>query len=156
MNISQRWTSYAPYFKSILRIVFGIIFIQSGTMKLFSFPIGMPPQAGPLNLISQTGIGGILEVVGGALFILGLFTKTTSFILSGEMAVAYFQFHAPTGFWTLINGGGDAMLFCFLFLFFSAAGPGPWSLDALKSSFKNTSHEEREHVEKYKKWRDPQ
>ncbi|CAN5442967.1 DoxX family protein [soil metagenome] len=153
-NFSSKWRSCAPYLKSILRIVSGYIFIQSGTMKIFSFPVGMPPEAGTLNLTSQIGIGGILEVLGGLLIILGLFTRVTSFILSGEMAVAYFQFHAPTGFWTLTNGGGDAMLFCFIFLYFSAAGGGPWSLDALrgsiKSSFRTSSDEEKEQPEKYK------
>lgn len=152
--LTERWIANRSYFKSILRIVAGYIFIQSGTMKLFSFPMGMPPEVGPLNIMSQIGIGGILEVVGGALFIVGLFTRPVSFILCGEMAVAYFQFHAPNGFWTLTNGGGDAMLFCFIFLFFSAAGGGPWSLDVMRSSIKRSKMEEREHVENYKKWRE--
>ncbi len=131
-NIITKWTSWAPQFRSILRIVAALIFMQSGTMKLFAYPIGMPPNGGTAELMTQTGIGGILEVFGGALILLGLFTRPVAFILAGEMAVAYFQFHAPNGFWTIVNGGGDAVLFCFLWLYFSSAGAGPWSLDALR------------------------
>ena len=81
-------------------------------------------------LMSQIGIGGVLEFAGGILIMLGLGTRLTAFILSGEMAVAYWQFHAPKGFWPIVNGGGEAAIYCFVFLFFSAAGAGPWSLDA--------------------------
>jgi len=119
-----------PRLRSVLRIVAAFIFIQSGTMKLFAFPMGMPPDGGTAELMTQTGIGGLLEVVGGALVLLGLFTRPTAFVLSGEMAVAYFQFHAPQSFWTVINGGYAAVLYCFLWLYLSAAGAGPWSLDA--------------------------
>jgi len=130
-TLTSRWQSMTPQFLSILRIAAAFIFIQSGMMKLFGYPttkIG----GGTVALFSQMGVGGILEFFGGALLLLGFCTRPVAFILSGEMAVAYFQFHAPRGFWTLENGGGQAMLFCFLWLFISAAGAGPWSLDALR------------------------
>jgi putative oxidoreductase len=127
-----RWPTYAPYLLSILRIIAAFVFIPSGTMKLFGWPMGMPPDGGTATLMSQVGIGGLLEVVGGGLMLVGLFTRPVAFILSGEMAVAYFQFHAPQGFWPMMNGGIPAVLFCFIWLYFSAAGAGPWSLDAAR------------------------
>jgi len=114
----------------VLRIVAAFIFIPSGTMKLFAFPAGMPPDGSTAPLLSQIGIGGLLEVVCGALLLVGLFTRPVAFILSGMMAVAYFQFHQPQGFWPVMNGGIPAILYCFVWLYFSAAGAGPWSLDA--------------------------
>jgi putative oxidoreductase len=132
-NIVQKWQSWAPEFRSLLRIVAALLFIQFGTMKLFGYPISMPPNMPPLRLLSEVGIAGILETFGGGLMLIGLFTRPVAFILSGEMAVAYFQGHAPNGFWTLANGGSDAVLFCFLWLYFSAAGAGPWSLDAKRN-----------------------
>ena len=132
MGIARKWTTWAPEFKSILRIVAAFIFIPSGTIKLFAFPVGMPPNGATAPLMSQIGIGGLLEVVGGALMLLGLFTRPVAFILAGEMAVAYFQFHAPQNFWPPVNGGTAAVLFCFIWLYFSAAGAGPWSVDALR------------------------
>ena len=128
----QRWISWAPQFLSILRIVCGLLFIPIGTMKLFAWPMGMPPNGGTAALMSQMGIGGVLEVFGGALILIGLFTRPVAFILSGEMAVAYWQFHAPMGFWPMMNQGQPAILFCFIFLYLSAAGAGPWSVDALR------------------------
>jgi putative oxidoreductase len=115
------------------------MFMQAGTMKLFSFPIGMPPGAGPLKLFSQIGIAGILETFGGALVLLGLFTRPVAFVLSGEMAVAYFQAHFSYSFWTIVNGGQAAVFYCFAWLYFSAAGPGPWSLDALAQKKRSNS-----------------
>ena len=133
MSVVSKWQSWAPQIRSVMRMVAAFMFIQSGTMKLFAFPIGMPPDNSTAPLLTQTGIGGILEVFGGLLMLLGLFTRPVAFILSGEMAVAYFQFHAPQSFlWTAINHGSAAVLFCFLWLYYSAAGPGPWSLDALR------------------------
>ncbi len=108
------------------------MFMQAGTMKLFAFPVGMPPDNSVAHFFSQTWLGGILETFGGFLLLLGLFTRPVAFLLSGEMAVAYFQFHFPHSFWTVINMGNAAVLYCFLWLYFSAAGPGPWSLDALR------------------------
>jgi len=128
--IVAKWASWGPQLQSVLRIAAAFIFIPSGTMKLFAFPAGVPPDGGTVPWLSQAGIGGLLEVVGGGLLLLGLFTRPVAFILAGEMAVAYFQFHAPQGFWPTMNGGVSAALYCFLWLYFSAAGAGPWSLDA--------------------------
>jgi putative oxidoreductase len=133
-NVITRWQSWAPQLLSVLRIVSAVTFILPGTMKLFAFPAGIPPDGGTVPLMSQMGIGGILEVVGGGLLVLGLFTRPVAFILSGEMAVAYFQFHHPLSFWPVINMGIPAILYCFIWLYFSAAGAGPWSLDAMRGT----------------------
>src|ERR1044071_1970748 len=129
--VGERWVACAPYLQSVLRIAAAFMFILAGTMKLFAFPGAMPGGA-TAHFPSQIWFGGVLEAFGGLLMLLGLFTRPVAFVLAGEMAVAYFQFHAPKGFWTLTNGGGDAMLFCFLWLYFSAAGAGPWSIDAMR------------------------
>jgi putative oxidoreductase len=129
-DLNAKWSSLGPRFQSLLRIVASAIFLLTGTMKLFAFPAGIPPAGGTVNLMSQMGLGGILEVFGGTLLLLGWFTRPVAFILAGEMAVAYFQFHFPQGFWPVMNGGVPAVLYCFVWLFFSAAGAGPWSLDA--------------------------
>ncbi|MDB5224011.1 MAG: DoxX family protein [Chitinophagaceae bacterium] len=129
-NIFTKWQAGAPYLLSILRIVAALMFISFGTMKLFAYPIGMPPDNSTAQLMTQTGIGGILELVGGTLLLLGLFTRPVAFILAGEMAVAYFQFHHPMSPWPIINNGVATVLYCFIFLYFSAAGAGPWSVDA--------------------------
>ena len=129
-SIAEKWISWAPRLRSVLRIVAALMFIQNGTMKLFAFPVGMPPNGATAPLLSETGIGGILETFGGLLMLLGLLTRPVAFVLSGEMAVAYFQFHYPQSFWTVVNMGTPAVLYCFLWLYFSAAGAGPWSLDA--------------------------
>lgn len=131
-NISKiigKWISWATYLKSILRIVAAFIFILAGTSKLFAFPVGMPPNGDTAKLLSQIGIGGVLETFGGALLLFGLFTRPVAFILAGEMAVAYFQFHAPQGFWPTMNGGLAAIIYCFLWLYFSATSQGAWSID---------------------------
>jgi putative oxidoreductase len=133
-GVVTTWSSWAPRIRSVFRIVAAFMFMQPGTMKLFAFPMGMPPHGGTAPLLSQMGVGGALETFGGALLLLGLFTRPVAFLLSGEMAVAYFQFHAPKGFWTVTNGGQPAILFCFLWLYLSAVGPGPWSLDAWRGS----------------------
>jgi putative oxidoreductase len=130
-RLASRWRGWAPYLLSLLRIVAALMFLQNGTMKLFGWPMPMPPGQ-TLHLMSQVGIGGILEVVGGVLLLVGLFTRPVAFLLSGEMAVAYFQFHAPNGFWPLVNQGQPAVRYCFLWLYISARGGGPWSLDALR------------------------
>ena len=129
-NIIAKWSSWAPYLQSVLRIVAAFIFMQVGTAKLFAFPAAIMPDGGTAPLISLVGLAGILEAFGGGLLLLGLFTRPVAFILSGEMAVAYFMGHAPNGFWPVLNQGALAVLYSFLFLYFSAAGPGPWSLDA--------------------------
>lgn len=129
-SLVSRWATWGPQLQSVLRIVAAFIFILSGTMKLFAFPVGVPPNGGTVPLMSQMGLGGVLEVVGGLLLLVGLFTRPVAFLLAGEMAVAYFQFHFPQGFWPNMNGGVAAALYSFVWLFFSAAGPGPWSVDA--------------------------
>ena len=131
-NIFAKWKACAPYLLSLLRIVSALMFIHFGTMILFAFPIGMPPAGSTAKVMSEAWIGGVLEVVGGGLLLLGLFTRPVAFILAGEMAVAYFQFHAPQSFWTVVNMGTPAVLYCFVWLYISAAGAGPWSLDALR------------------------
>jgi putative oxidoreductase len=118
---------WAPRLLSILRIVAALIFMEHGTQKLLGFPASENP--GP-PLFSLFGLAGILEMVGGALLALGLFTRPIAFILSGMMAVAYWMAHAPQSFYPVNNGGDAAILFCFVFLYLFAAGPGPWSLDA--------------------------
>ena len=128
-KIVAAWPTWAPQLLSVLRIITAALFIFSGTIKLFAYPFGMP-DGSAVPVLSQIWIGAVLEVVGGGLLLIGLFTRPVAFVLSGEMAVAYFQFHAPGGFWPHQNGGIPAILMCFIFLYFSAAGPGPWSLDA--------------------------
>ena len=132
-TLAAKWQSWAPQLRSVLRIVAAFIFITSGTVKLFGFPMAMP-GGGTVPLLSQMGIGALLEVVGGALMLVGLFTRPVAFVLSGEMAVAYWQFHAVQGFWPVVNQGVAAVLYCFVFLYFSAAGAGPWSLDARRDA----------------------
>ncbi|HJW95598.1 MAG TPA: DoxX family protein [Thermoanaerobaculia bacterium] len=128
----NRWISWAPQLRSILRIVSGLLFLPIGTMKLFAWPMGMPPNNATAPLLSQMGVGGVLELVGGLLILIGLCTRPVAFVLAGEMAVAYWQFHAPMGFWPMMNQGQPAILFCFIYLYLSAAGAGPWSIDALR------------------------
>ena len=116
----------------LLRVVSGLLFLQVGGMKILDWFGGVPAQhGGHPAMLSQIWIGGMLELYGGAAILLGLFTQPVAFILSGEMAVAYFQFHQPRGFWPLQNHGEPAVLLCFIFLFFAAHGAGAWSLDAL-------------------------
>lgn len=113
---------------SVLRIIAGLMIIQHGMGKIIGFPV-YPAYANvqPLSLI---GAAGFLELIGGALLILGLWTRPVAFILSGEMAVAYFMAHAPKGFFPLVNGGTLAIMYCFAFLYLASAGAGPWSVDA--------------------------
>ncbi len=129
-NLIAKWWAWGPRLLSVLRIVAAFMFVQAGTMKLFAFPAGIPPNGGTVPLMSEMGLAGILETFGGGLLLLGLFTRPVAFLLAGEMAVGYFQVHFPQGFWPLLNGGIDPALYCFLWLYFSAAGAGPWSLDA--------------------------
>jgi putative oxidoreductase len=111
---------------AIFRVVASLILITAGTMKIFGYPPS-PVPAPPL--LSQIGIGGLLELIGGALIVVGLFTRPTAFILSGMMAVAYFQFHAPGGFWPTVNMGVPAIMYCFFYLYLAFAGAGAWSID---------------------------
>lgn len=116
----------------LLRVVSGLLFLQVGGMKMFDWFGGVPAEyGGHPAMWSQVWIGGALEFWGGALIMLGLFTRPVAFILSGEMAVAYFQFHQPDGTWPAQNHGEPAVLLCFIFLFFAAHGAESWSVDGL-------------------------
>ncbi len=123
-------TTWSPRLLSVLRIVTGLLMLHHGTAKLLGFPFIANYTS--LKIFSLNGIAGTLELVGGALVTLGLFTRPVAFILSGEMAVAYFMAHAPEGFFPLLNQGELAALYCFVFLYLAAAGGGPWSVDALR------------------------
>ena len=128
-GLVSRWRSWTPYLLSILRIVAAFLFMQFGTTKLFAFPAAVMPDGGTAPITTLVGIAAFLETFGGLLMLVGLFTRPVAFLLSGEMAAAYFMGHAPQGFWPVLNQGTDAVFFAFLWLYFSAAGPGPWSLD---------------------------
>jgi putative oxidoreductase len=130
-GVIARWQSYTPYLLSVLRIIAGFLFMQFGTAKLFAFPGTTTPGGSTVALTSLIGVAGVLETFGGALILVGLCTRAVAFVLSGLMAVAYFKAHAPHGFWPILNHGEAAVHYCFLWLYFSAAGAGPWSLDAL-------------------------
>jgi putative oxidoreductase len=126
--VKKQW---APQLLSVLRIVLAFLFIQVGTAKVFAFPAAVMPGGGTAPVGSLPWIAGVIEITGGTLFLLGLFTRPVAFILSGEMAFAYFIGHFPHGFWPVLNQGAPAVFYCFTFLYYSAAGPGSWSLDAL-------------------------
>jgi putative oxidoreductase len=123
----------APHFLSLLRIVAALIFIEHGTQKLFGFPAA--PANGYPELLSLFWWQGVIELVGGALLFLGLFTRLAAFILAGDMAVAYWMVHAPKSPYPALNGGDAAILYCFVFLYIAAAGGGPWSIDRLLKRF---------------------
>ena len=114
----------------LLRVVTGLLFLQAGGMKILGWFGGMP-EGFEAPVMSQVWIGGILELVGGFLILIGFLTRPVAFILSGEMAVAYWQFHAPNGTWPIQNHGEPAVLLCFIFLYMAARGGGDWSVDAL-------------------------
>lgn len=120
--------SYLPHVQGALRIAAALLFLQHGTAKLFGYP--HVDMFNDLKLLSVVGVGGVIELVGGILLLLGLFTRPAAFVLSGEMAVAYFGFHAFQSFWPINNKGELAALYCFVFLFFAVAGPGKFALDA--------------------------
>ena len=123
-RLLDRW---APQILSLLRAVTGFLFLWHGTSKFFHYPVSL----GDIQLFSLFGLAGVMEIAGGTLVCIGLFTKPAAFLLSGEMAVAYFMVHAPGGFFPLVNHGESAVLFCFAFLYLAAAGGGPISLDAM-------------------------
>ena len=124
----------------LLRVVAGLLFLQAGGMKIFDWFGGIPLEfGGHPALWSQTWIGGVLEFYGGLAILLGLCTRPVAFILSGEMAVAYFQFHQPGGLWPIQNHGEPAVLLCFIFLFFAASGGGDWSLDRCMRRLRKTT-----------------
>lgn len=126
---SQTCAKWTPYVLGLLRIITGFLFLQHGSAKLLATPhIAMFDG---LQLMSLMGLAGVLELVGGTLILLGLFTRPVAFILSGQMAVAYFMAHAPSGFYPILNGGELAALYSFLFLYFAFAGAGKFSLDSV-------------------------
>lgn len=127
MQFVQFFDRNFPYVLAVLRIVTGLIFMEHGTQKLFGF--SAPSERGMPELFSLSGIGGIMEFVGGLLIAVGLFTRPVAFLLSGEMAVAYWMVHAPRNFFPILNGGDTAILYCFVFLLFVFTGPGAWSID---------------------------
>ena len=118
--------SWTPRLLSVLRIVAAFLFVEHGMQKWLGLPI---PRPTPTALWSLSGFAGLLELVGGALLLLGLFTRPVAFLLSGLMAFAYFIAHAPQDFWPIVNRGELAVLYCFVFLYLSAAGGGSWSID---------------------------
>jgi len=128
-NVTNCCARWQPQLLSILRIITAFCFMQHGGMKLFGFPAPFP--MGHVELFSLIGLAGVLEVFGGLLILIGLFTRPVAFLLSGEMAFAYFMAHAPHGFWPILNHGEAAVLYCFLYLYLASAGGGAWSVDRL-------------------------
>ncbi len=127
MDKSATGEGWAPYMLSVLRIVAALIFLEHGTQKLFGFPAA--PEGGFPGFLSLLWWQGAIELVGGALLLLGLFTRPVAFILAGDMAFAYWMVHAPESFYPVLNGGDAAILFCFAFLYMACAGGGAWSID---------------------------
>ncbi len=128
MTASARWQ---PALLALLRIVSALLFLQHGLMKLVAFPGPQPGVPHPLPAMLMAAA--VIEVAGGALIAIGAWTRIVAFVCAGEMAVAYFIGHAPNGFWPGLNGGDLAVMFCFVFLYVSAAGAGPWSVDAVRA-----------------------
>ena len=129
MNPGQSFLAvWSPRLLSVLRIVVAALYLEHGTAKLLHVP--QVEGLGDVQLMSLLGLAGVLEIVGGLLLLVGLFTRAAAFVLSGEMAVAYFMAHAPQSWSPLVNEGEAAVLYCFVFLYFAVAGGGPWSLDA--------------------------
>lgn len=122
-------SSWAPLLLSLVRIVAALGFLTHGTQKLFGVP-ALEPRNG-VELMSMMGLAGAIETAGGALLLIGLFTRPVAFLCAGQMAAAYFMVHASQSFWPLLNGGELASVYCFLFLYLSAAGAGPLSVDAM-------------------------
>jgi putative oxidoreductase len=130
MNFEALGHEWAPRLRSILRIMTGLLLLQHGLAKIFKFPVVQ--QFATLDLSSMPGIAGFFELIGSVLLILGLFSRPVAFIMSGMCAVGYFLVHAPRNFYPILNGGELITLYCFVLIFLAAAGPGPWSVDALR------------------------
>ncbi len=131
MAIGDLAAGWALRLLSVLRIVAALLYIAHGTQKLFAFPVAEPRP--PVELFSLFGAAGMLEVIGGPLLLLGLFTRPLALLLAGEMALAYFIVHAPQSFWPILNGGEPPVLLCFIFLYLAAAGGGEWALDRARA-----------------------
>jgi putative oxidoreductase len=131
--IDSLLATWSPRVLSILRIIVGLLFLEHGTSKHLSLPVS--PMTG-VAATSLSGINGMIELVGGVLIVLGLFTRPVAFILAGDMAVAYFIAHGPRGFFPLLNGGELAIVYCFVFLYLAVAGGGEWSVDQLRVASK--------------------
>jgi putative oxidoreductase len=129
-QMSSTLDRWSPYALAVLRIVTALLFMEHGTQKLFGFPA--PPEGGAPPLLSLFGIGAILEFVGSLLILVGLFTRPVAFVLAGEMAVAYWMFHAPRSLYPVLNGGDASILFCFVFLLLVFTGPGALSVDGAR------------------------
>jgi len=127
-DVSAFWSRWSPVLLSLLRIVTAFLFMQHGAQKLFGFPGAGDHK---VEIASLMGVAGILEFFGGGLVLIGLFTRPVAFLLAGEMAFAYFMAHAPQGFWPVLNQGEAAVMYCFIFLYLSAAGGGAWSVDGI-------------------------
>jgi putative oxidoreductase len=125
-NLDSFYTTWTPRFLSVLRIITAFLFLAHGAQKLFNYPAS---PNGAVAIGSFMGFAGILEFGGGLFLLFGLLTRSVAFLLSGQMAVAYFMVHAPGGFLPLVNKGETAVLYCFIFLFLAAAGGGEWSID---------------------------
>ena len=129
MNMAQALAPWRPRVLSILRIVVALLFLEHGTVKLLGWP-----GPGPANLSTLLYCAALIEIIGGALVAVGLFTRLAAFIMSGEMAVGYFMSHAPRNFFPILNAGDGAILYCFIFLYFFVAGGGAWSVDRMRGS----------------------
>lgn len=127
MSLDSLRAAWTPHVLSAFRVVTGLLFLQHGTAKYLQFP--RMPAFDKLQTFSPSGIAGIFELIGGALIVVGLFTRPVAFVLSGVMAFAYFMAHAPRGFYPILNQGELAILYCFAFLYLACAGAGPWSAD---------------------------
>lgn len=127
-SMSERLSAYRPHALALLRIVVGLLFIHSGMVLVFNIPASIYPAPPPETMTILT-VAGLLELIGGALLLLGLLTRPTAFIMSGMMAVAYWGYHVPTSFFPANNNGTAAILFCFIFFYLVFAGPGAWAID---------------------------
>jgi putative oxidoreductase len=127
-RLLEKWQ---PQLLALLRIMAALLFMEHGTAKLFHFPVPQPGVSDPLPPLLLAAA--IIEVAGGVLVVLGLFTRLAAFLMAGEIAIGYFLFHFPQGFWPIVNQGEAAILFCFIFLYLAAAGAGAWSIDGARS-----------------------
>jgi putative oxidoreductase len=132
-GMEATWARWTPQMLGVLRIFVALLFLESGLSKFFGFPAPPPPNFAVFSLI---GLAGLIEIVGSLLLLVGLFTREAAFVMSGEMAVAYFMVRSHLSFYPLVNNGRLDALFCFIFLYFVFSGPGAWSLDAMRRTSK--------------------